>query len=149
MRTKKTILAVASCGGHLEQLMIILDGIDENLYLCTTKEKHKMSGYIDCMIVEDCNKSEKLKVIKCLYQMVKIIKSINPDVIISTGAAPGLLAIIIGKIMNKKCIWIDSIANSENLSLSGKIASYCSDICLTQWENLKNNKNVKFWGSIL
>jgi len=37
-------------------------------------------------------------------------------VIVSTGAAPGYFAIVLGRLFGARTIWIDSMANIENLS---------------------------------
>jgi UDP-N-acetylglucosamine:LPS N-acetylglucosamine transferase len=69
-------------------------------------------------------------------------------VIVTTGAAPGLFGIFIGKVLGVKTIWIDSIANVEKLSLSGKIASRMADRVYTQWEHLATPKII-YAGNIL
>ena len=80
-------------------------------------------------------------------QLLFIFLKFRPDVIITTGAAPGLLAILLGKLFFKKTIWIDSIANAENLSLCGKLSKGLANITLTQWESLATDK-VNFKGSV-
>jgi hypothetical protein len=42
----------------------------------------------------------------------------KPNIILTTGAAPGVLAVIVGKLRGPKNIWVDSIANVERLALS-------------------------------
>ena len=44
---------------------------------------------------------------------------LRPDVVITTGAAPGYFAVRIGKLLGARVVWVDSIANAEELSLSG------------------------------
>ena len=72
----------------------------------------------------------------------------RPDIVISTGAAPGLFAIIISRFVGAKTIWLDSIANYEQISLSGKLAKYFTHLHLTQWEHLTNQK-TQFSGKVL
>jgi hypothetical protein len=62
----------------------------------------------------------------------------RPDVVISTGAASGYFALRIGKLFGAKTIWLDSIANAEELSLSGAKVQKHADLWLTQWEHLAN-----------
>ena len=73
---------------------------------------------------------------------------LRPGVIITTGAAPGLMGIIIGRIFGAKTIWIDSIANVEKLSLSGRIAVKIADRVYTQWSHLSTNR-VVYSGNLL
>jgi hypothetical protein len=45
-------------------------------------------------------------------------------------------------------VWIDSVANVEELSLSGRLASERVDLCLTQWPHLAAGL-VYYKGSVL
>jgi UDP-N-acetylglucosamine:LPS N-acetylglucosamine transferase len=73
----------------------------------------------------------------------------RPDVIISTGAAPGILGIFFGRLIGAQTIWIDSIANAEELSLSGRIALRVAHKALTQWPHLAKAEGPEYHGSIL
>ena len=46
----------------------------------------------------------------------------RPNLVISTGAAPGVIGVVLGRLFLAKTIWVDSIANAEELSLGGKIS---------------------------
>ena len=72
----------------------------------------------------------------------------RPDVVVSTGAAPGYLALRCAKLLGARTVWIDSVANVEELSLSGRIASTKADLCLTQWPHLAAGP-VGYEGSVL
>jgi len=61
---------------------------------------------------------------------------VRPDIVISTGASVGVLAARIGSLFGARTVWIDSIANAEQLSLSGHLAGKFVDVWLTQWEHL-------------
>ncbi len=77
-----------------------------------------------------------------LKQLVKINTMFKPDFVITTGAAPGLIACMFFKLLRKRVVWIDSIANSESVSLSGKVASYLCTYTLTQWPELESSKII-------
>lgn len=57
----------------------------------------------------------------------------RPETIISTGAAPGLLTIILGKLIGIKSIWIDSVANVQTMSACGKLTRIFTNHVYTQW----------------
>lgn len=98
-------------------------------------------------IVSDCNKNEPKNIVTCAWQMFKIYRKVTPDVIISTGAAPGVLGLAIGKIFGKKTIWVDSIANAQELSLGGKLSKNFAHTVLTQWPDVAEGK-VQHAGAI-
>jgi hypothetical protein len=60
----------------------------------------------------------------------------RPDVVLSTGAAPGFFALLFGRLLGARTIWLDSIANIEELSMSGRMARRHADLWLTQWPHL-------------
>jgi hypothetical protein len=69
-------------------------------------------------------------------------------VVVSTGAAPGYIAIRLGKLLGARTVWIDSVANVEELSLSGRMVSGRADLCLTQWPHLASGP-VAYMGTVL
>jgi UDP-N-acetylglucosamine:LPS N-acetylglucosamine transferase len=82
-------------------------------------------------------------------QVFSIIAKRQPDVIVTTGAAPGLAAIVAGRVFGARTLWIDSIANGEELSGSGKLARRLANQCLTQWEHLAAKGSPAYWGAVL
>ena len=62
--------------------------------------------------------------------------------VITTGASVGFFAILVGKLFRAKTIWVDSIANSESVSLSAQKAARHTDLFLTQWPHLAENNDV-------
>jgi hypothetical protein len=72
----------------------------------------------------------------------------RPRVVISTGAAPGYLAIRGARLLGARTVWIDSVANVEELSMSGQMSSATADLCLTQWPHLATGP-VMYEGAVL
>ncbi|MDO6475431.1 glycosyltransferase [Alteromonas sp. 1_MG-2023] len=146
----KKILFVASIGGHLVQLLRLKTLTDKyDSVLVTTKFVHE-PNFDSSYVVPDINQqSSKLFMLKSLIKYIKIFFKEKPDVIITTGALPGLVFVILAKLFFKKSIWIDSIANAAELSKSGKIASKYSTVCLSQWPDLSDGKVVKYIGKVI
>lgn len=69
--------------------------------------------------------------------------------VLSTGAAPGYIAVRLGKLIGAKTIWIDSIANVEHLSMAGELAGQHADLWLTQWPHLAKADGPHFHGAVL
>ncbi|RZK77237.1 MAG: oligosaccharide biosynthesis protein Alg14 [Pedobacter sp.] len=144
------ILAAASAGGHWIQLLRLIPAFEnEELLFLSTSDKFRdtVKGY-EYHSVTNAHRGDKIKLLYMAFEIMKKVYTIKPDVIVTTGAAPGLLAIIAGKYLGAKTIWIDSIANVEKLSLSGKIARHFADRVYTQWPDLIE-KNVIFKGNVL
>jgi hypothetical protein len=144
------ILAIASVGGHwieLLRIMPLFKGKKVTFISNKSSLSDTVKGY-KFLTVPDANRNNVLKLLKCVASIFGLILFLRPQVIITTGAAPGLLGILIGKFLGIKTIWIDSIANAEKLSLSGLIALWLADRVYTQWEHLANPK-VVYSGNIL
>ena len=69
--------------------------------------------------------------------------------IVSTGAAPGYIAIRLGKLFGARSVWVDSIANPEQLSMSGAMAGRYADLWLTQWPHLAKRDGPYYRGAVL
>lgn len=100
-------------------------------------------------IVPECNRNEPGAMFRCGVKLARILLRCRPHVVVTTGALPGLLALLLAKTINAKTIWIDSIANSEELSMSGRRAKAVADLVLTQWPDLAGDDGVEYSGSIL
>jgi len=151
MRSKKTILAVASAGGHWTQINLLseaFDGCDVH-YVTTNLNRGITQNKKNISIVIDADLSTKFKLIPLALQTLLILIRRRPDIIISTGAAPGFFAILFGKCLGAKTIWVDSLANLDRLSVSGQQAQRFCDLCLTQWPNLTDQNKVQYFGSLL
>jgi len=146
------ILALASSGGHWMQLLRItkpLENIFEICYVSTLYDREQSVNGQHFYIINDFNRTNTIKVLTVFIQALKIIRSENPDIIITTGAAPGLVMVFTGWLLRKKTIWIDSLANVQKLSLSGRIASLFVSRIYTQWKELQRNGKIFFAGNVL
>jgi UDP-N-acetylglucosamine:LPS N-acetylglucosamine transferase len=150
MKVKK-ILAVASGGGHWIQLMRLKPAFEgcRVVYISTHEGYHKQVEGSSFYSVTDANRWNKMKLIKMAFEVIRLVSKEKPDLIISTGAAPGLLAIVWGRLTGSKTIWLDSIANVERISMSGRLARPFASIHLTQWEELADGHSTLFKGNVI
>ncbi|WP_036536277.1 glycosyltransferase family protein [Oceanobacter kriegii] len=146
MRNKK-VLAIASQGGHLVQLLRIKPLFEE--YDVTYSSNINSYKGIEMEKVVDANMSNKFKLFLQFFQVAWLMLRLRPDVVVTTGASVGFFAILVGKYLGAKTIWIDSIANSEELSLSGKKARAIASHTYSQWESVAQAENVDYIGNVL
>ncbi|MEP3347012.1 MAG: UDP-N-acetylglucosamine--LPS N-acetylglucosamine transferase [Litoreibacter sp.] len=140
------VLAVSSGGGHWQQLMLLSEAFEgeDVTYACAGTAKGPLVRSLP-----DCNARTPKQVLLTLFSAVRLVCILRPDVVISTGAAPGVLAIIAGKSIGCRTVWIDSIANAERMSLSGRIARRFSDLWVTQWPNVAEQSGATYAGAVL
>ena len=144
-KDKKSLFAVASSGGHWIQLRRLEQVFDRYNTIYASPKSDCSKDVLGNRFIKivDVNRWRKIDIPYACLHMLYVIMRIKPDVIITTGALPGLLALIAGRITGSRCIWIDSIANSEELSMSGKVAGRVAHLWLTQWEHLAGNSSDK------
>lgn len=145
------ILAVSSGGGHWEQLQIISASFKgHDVFFANTIEGlAEKSGVKAEAVLTDCNRNKPLDNLRCAWQVFNLVRRVRPDFVISTGAAPGLFALMFGKLFGARAIWVDSVANSEQMSMSGKLAGRVVDLHLTQWAHLAQDNRPTYMGSVL
>lgn len=146
------ILALASAGGHWVQLQRMspafreLDTAYASVYPAYAEDVAGARYHS----FDDVNRFNKFSTFKVAWQIFAILRRERPDVVVTTGAGPGLIAIILAKyLFGTRTIWIDSVANCEQLSSSGVAAGKVADFWLTQWEHLARRDGPHFWGSVL
>lgn len=151
-QNRRRVLAIASGGGHWVQLLRLrpaLTGHDVT-YVTVSRAYQDDLGDERLFVVPDATRWTRLRLIALMIRMFVIVARVRPDVVLSTGAAPGYFGIHFGKLFGARTLWIDSIANVEHVSLSGqKVASF-ADIRLTQWASLADeSSNLAYAGAVV
>ncbi|MGI3212804.1 UDP-N-acetylglucosamine--LPS N-acetylglucosamine transferase [Roseovarius tibetensis] len=154
------LMVVASAGGHWVQLMRLRRAWRDLPVLYVSTEpglrdivramaRDEGSPAPEFRAVTDANLSEKTRLLRQLVQVAALLLRHRPDVIVTTGAAPGYFALRLGKLLGARTIWIDSMANAEQLSKSGQEIGKHADLWLTQWEHLARPGGPHFMGAVL
>lgn len=145
------ILAVASGGGHWTQMMRMrpaLQGADV-VFVTTLPGLESQVKPNTVYITHDASRFDIKPLFKIVRLATRLISQFNPDAIITTGSAPALPFVMIGKLRGKKILWIDSIANSEKLSSSARIAGKMGATVVSQWPEVAKGENVLYWGQVI
>ncbi len=155
MSKKTKILAISSPGGHWIQLNKICNPMESqfDVVYATPGAQYKSSAQSPTAkkvyAITDASADSKLNLIPVTLQILTILIRERPNTIITTGAAPGVMAVLLGKFLPIKTIWVDSIANVKTLSRSGKMVKKHANLVITQWEDLSDNKSILYRGSVL
>ena len=141
----KKVMFISSMGGHLTELMqlkIIFKNYDYKIIT----EKHKSTlglkarykSKIDYLLAG--NKDHMLRYLYVLpYNFIKsfiMFLKFKPDVIVTTGAHTCVAMCYIAKIFRKKVIYIESCANIETKTLTGKLIYPIADKFIGQWKSM-------------
>ena len=83
------------------------------------------------------------------HQSLILFLKIKPDVVVTTGTHTAVPMCYIAHMFKKKVIFIETFANSESPTRSGKMVYPIADVFIVQWESmLKFYPNAIFGGWI-
>lgn len=151
MSAPKRILAVASGGGHWVQLLRLrpaFAGCDVT-YVTVSAAYRSDVGDARFHVINDATRWDKVGLVKMALTLAWIVLSTRPHVVISTGAAPGYFAIRMARMLGARTIWLDSIANVEEISMTGAIVGKHANLWLTQWPHLARPEGPACKGAVL
>ena len=106
-------------------------------------------GIAEVESLPDCNQNKPVESALCAFKALWIVLKHRPRVILSTGAAPGFFCILAGRLTGARTLWIDSVANGEELSMCGKLSKRFAHQCWTQWEHLATPDRPHYHGAVL
>ncbi len=147
----RRVLAIASGGGHWQQLMQLRTAFagSDIFYLTTLEGLPEQFEATPAAIVPDCNRHEKIAILRCGLSIAGHVLRRRPDVVITTGALPGVIALALGRMIGARTVWIDSVANAEEMSMSGRLARRFAHLWLTQWEHVAADSGAEYAGTVL
>lgn len=140
---KEKVCFLASSGGHLEEISRLVE-IEEKYdnFLVTEKGKFEELHFGKKVIyVYQINRKEILfpfKFIGLILKAFKILLKEKPTVLISTGALATVPFCIVGKLLGKRIVYIESFARVDTPSLTGKVIYKLklANLFVVQWEDM-------------
>ena len=142
----KRILFIASTGGHLNELLQLKVLFKEyNSYLITEKDISTQGLQIDGIKkIRYLTYGTRSKILvypfvfiyNCFKSLFYYLK-IKPKVIITTGTHTDVPMCYIGKIFGSKIIFIETFANKNTRTLSGRMVYPISDLFIIQWKEMQ------------
>lgn len=143
---------VSSSGGHWIQLRRLRPAFDgwSRYYACTNPGyRSTIDSDEHFFAVPEATRWNKLRLVSQALTVLWILLRTRPEVVVSTGASAGFFAMLFGHLLHRKTIWVDSIANVDELSLSGRQARRFADLWLTQWRHLERPEGPNWFGSLV
>ncbi|HVH02943.1 MAG TPA: UDP-N-acetylglucosamine--LPS N-acetylglucosamine transferase [Amaricoccus sp.] len=148
----RKVLVATSAGGHWVQMRRLLPALDgcELVFAGVADRLDADLGPWRYTRLRNVSRSDPLGFLVILWQVARLVRRERPAVVVTTGAAPGLMALAAGKLLaGSRTVWIDSVANSERMSLSGRLARPFADLRLVQWPHLARPGGPEHCGSVL
>lgn len=145
MKKQKKVLFISSTGGHFHELMRLKPLFPKyDTYIATERQKTNeylkkdFKGKVFYLLygTKDHPFSYPFKLfINCFISLYYFLK-IRPDVIVTTGTHTAGPICCIAKIFGKKIIYIETIANINSKTITGRFIYLIADLFLVQWESM-------------
>jgi len=145
-------MVATSDGGHWVQMRRILPAFAGFELVCVGTEPRADPdlGPVRYYPVRNVSRANAHALPVLVWQLARAIRRERPDAVVTTGAGPGLIALALARhLAGSRTVWIDSIANTERMSLSGRMAGWVADAWLVQWEHLARPEGPHYWGAVL
>ena len=144
------VMAVSSGGGHWVQLCRLAEAWQgaDLITVCTAEAPPMHASVRAHHRLTDATRWDRLALFKLSRELGGLMLRERPQIVITTGAAPGLIALLWGRLLGARTIWIDSLANVKRLSASGRVARWIAHECLTQWPHLQRGRGPDWQGSV-
>jgi len=148
---KMRIALVCSHGGHLSDLLFLLEALSGHDFFFVTYDSPRTRSLSHRKYFLP-NFSEKPAGL-LVYPMrtIQILRTERPDVIISDGAEIAIPFFYLGKALGIKTVFIESYTRIEQPTITGRLVYPVSDLFLVFWPELlpKYGKRTKYWGGLL
>ena len=140
----KKVMFISSTGGHLSELLemsslfkdydysIVTEKTKSNMYL---KDKYQNVYYL----VYGTKSHLFTYLFKFTYNIFKsfyLFLKVKPDCVVTTGTHTAVSMCYIAKLFKKKVIYIETLANRETKTMTGKLIYPIADYFLVQWESM-------------
>lgn len=155
---KKKVLFISSTGGHLNELLQLSCLFEKyDYHIITEKDKSSEAlkiKYGDKISYLPYGTRSKLLtyIFKYFYLCLKTIYyylKLRPKVIVTTGTHTAGPMCYLGKIFGSKIIYIETYANRNKKTATGRLIYPIADLFIVQWEEmLKLYPKAVYGGSI-
>lgn len=142
---KKKVLFISSTGGHLSELLELSPLFSKYDYEIVTEKtksnlklRYKYGKRLHFLIygTKDHMLTYPFKLLSNCFISLFLYLKIRPDYIITTGAHTAGPMCCLGKLLSSKIIYIESFANIETKTVTGRLIYNFADLFLVQWDNM-------------
>ena len=148
---KKKVLFISSTGGHLNELLQLAPLFEKYDYNIIT-EKDKANENLKEKYGEKLYflpYGTRAKIFSYIFKYLFLYFKIRPKVIVTTGTHTAGPMCILGKIFGSKIIYIETFANTNKKTATGRLIYPIADLFIVQWEEmLKIYPKAVYGGSI-
>jgi beta-1,4-N-acetylglucosaminyltransferase len=152
-RPTARILLVCSPGGHLLQLLTIEraweDALERTWVTLPGPDVEQLLDGEDVVLGNGPTNRSVRSLLRNLPLAWRTIRQRDPDAIVSTGAALAVPFFLVGKLLHRRLIYVESLTRTEGLSLSGRLVYPLADAFFVQWPAVARSGRRRYEGSVI
>jgi UDP-N-acetylglucosamine:LPS N-acetylglucosamine transferase len=76
----------------------------------------------------------------------RVIRRRDPDAILSTGAGVSVPFFWVGRLLGRRCIYVESLTRTDAVSLSGRLVSPMASTFFVQWPGARRRHSLHVGG---
>ncbi|UGS34611.1 UDP-N-acetylglucosamine transferase subunit ALG14 [Capillimicrobium parvum] len=148
----RSVLLVCSPGGHLQQLLALepaWDGLHTSwVTLPGADVEHLLEGRAVDLAHGPTNRDLGM-LVRNLPLAWRIIRARDPDAILSTGAGVCVPFFWVGRLLGRRCVYVESLTRLDSASLSAKLIYPFASESFVQWPGARLRRRHRYAGSVL
>jgi UDP-N-acetylglucosamine:LPS N-acetylglucosamine transferase len=146
------ILLVATAGGHLLQMLALEPAWADLERLWVTDEEASHTHLLDdehVLYAYGPTPRNIWNLWRNVWLAARTIKSFDPDVILSTGAALAVPFFLVGRLRRRRLVYVESFTRVSQLGMSGRMVYPLVDAFFVQWQKAARTRRALYAGSIV
>jgi beta-1,4-N-acetylglucosaminyltransferase len=152
MATPSRVMLVASPGGHLLQMLALEPAWGDSERVWVTIRSADVEHLLqdeEVILAHGPTARNLGNFFRNLVFAWRTIRARDPEVILSTGAGLALPFFLVGKVLRRRLVYVESLARVEKLALTGRLVYPVADAFFVQWQGLARGRKARFHGSLL
>ncbi|WP_343525286.1 hypothetical protein [Sphingomonas sp.] len=145
------LLACASGGGHWIELLRLHPVFAEwdTAYVSTFESHSEAVPGRRLYTLPDATRFDLAAFPVVAWKALGIVLRERPCAVVTTGSAPMLFILLFARLLGARTLWIDSIAQPNELATSARIARRFAHKVVAQWPEAAAKDGVEHWGAVL
>ena len=148
----RRVLLVSSGGGHLQQLLALEPAWKDLEQSWVTLEgcdvEDLLEGHPYELAHGPTNRSLSA-LLRNLPLAWRVIHEKDPDVVVSTGAGVCVPFFWVGRLLGRRCVYVESLTRLDSISLSGRLIRPVANAFFVQWPAANRDGRSRHVGSLL
>lgn len=146
------LLLVCSPGGHLLQMLALRPAWEGPqrawVTLAGADVEHLLADERVITAHGPTNRSIR-NLVRNLMLAWRVVRSEDPRAILSTGAALAVPFFLVGRLLGKRLVYVESLTRVQAISLSGRLIYPLADAFFVQWPSAARRRHTRYAGRVL